>query len=54
MLIYLIVGEVLGSLINANKRTKGIQIGNHEIKIVIFADDTSIILRDTTRIIGQM
>ena len=27
---------------------KGIQIGDHEIKIVNFADDTTIFLRDIT------
>ena len=40
--------EVLTSLINADKRIKGIQIGDHEIKIVNFADDTTIFLRDIT------
>ena len=34
--------EVLASFINANKRIKGIQIRDHEIKIVSFADDTTI------------
>ena len=40
--------EVLASFINANKRIIGIQIGDHEIKIVNFADDTTIFLRDIT------
>ena len=35
-------------LINADKRFKGIQIGDHEIKIVNFADNTTIFLRDIT------
>ena len=48
MLLYIIVAEVLASSINANKRIKGIQIGEDEIKIVNFADDTTIFLRDTT------
>ena len=48
MLLYIIAAEVLVSFINANKRIKGIQIGDHEIKIVKFADDTTIFLRDIT------
>ena len=36
------------SFINANKRMKGMQIGDHEIKIVNSADDTTIFLRDIT------
>ena len=34
MLLYIIVAEVLASFINANKRIKGIQIGDHEITLV--------------------
>ena len=45
MLLYFIAAEVLASFINANKRIKEIQIGDHEIKIVNFADDTTIFLR---------
>ena len=48
MLLYNIVAEVLANLINADKRIKGIQIGDHEIKIVNFIDNTTIFLRDTT------
>ena len=40
--------EVLVNLVNANKRIKGIQIGDHEIKIVNFTDNTIIFLRDIT------
>ena len=47
MLLYNIANEVLANLINADKRIKGIQIGDHEIKIVNFADNT-IFLRDIT------
>ena len=36
MILYIIETEVLASFINANKRIKGIQTGDHEIKIVIF------------------
>ena len=46
MLLYIIAAEVLANFIIANKRIKGIQIGNHEIKLVNFADDTTILLRD--------
>ena len=48
MLLYNIVTEVLGNLINADKRIKGIQIGDHDIKIVHFADNTTVFLRDIT------
>ena len=48
MLLYNIADEVLANLINADKRIKGIQIGDHEIKIVNFTDNTTIFLRDIT------
>ena len=48
MLLYIIAAEVLANFINANNKIKGIQIGDHEIKIVYFADDTTIFLRDVT------
>ena len=48
MLLYDIATEVLANLINADKRIKGIQIGDHDIKIVNFADNTTIFLRGTT------
>ena len=48
MLLYIIVAEVLVNFINADKRIKAIQIGDHEIKIVNFADDTIIFLGDIT------
>ena len=44
-LLYSIAAEVLANLINADKRIKGIQIGDHEIKIVTFTDNTTIFLR---------
>ena len=41
--------ETLASFINDNKRIKGTQIGgDHEIKIVDFAVETTILLRDIT------
>ena len=47
-LLYSIAAEVLANLININKRIKGIQIGDHEIKIVNFTDNTTIFLRNIT------
>ena len=47
-LLYNIPAEVLANLINADKRIKGIQIGDHEIKIVTFTDNTTIFLTDIT------
>ena len=46
MLLYIIAAEVLASFIDANKRIKGIPIGEHENKIVNFADGNTIFLRD--------
>ena len=46
MLVRNIVAEVLANFINADKRIKGIQIGDHEIKIVNFTDNTTIFLGD--------
>ena len=51
MLLYNIVAEVLANLINGDKRIKGIQIGDHDIKIVNFAGNTTIFLRDITMIL---
>ena len=48
MLLYNIAAEVFANLINSDKRIKGIQIGDHDIKIVNFADNTTIFLRDIT------
>ena len=48
MLLYNIAAEVFANLINSDKRIKGIQIGDHDIKIVNFADNTTIFLRDLT------
>ena len=46
MLLYNIAAEVLANLINGDKRIKEMQIRDHEIKIVNFADNTTIFLRD--------
>ena len=42
MLLYIILTEVLANFINTDKMINGIQIEDHETKIVIFADDTTI------------
>ena len=47
-LLYNIAAEVLANLINAERRIKGIQIGDHEIKRVNFTDNTTIFLSDIT------
>ena len=46
MLLYIIAAEVLAFFNDAVTWIKGAQIGNHEIKLVNFADDTTIFLRD--------
>ena len=46
VLLCIIVAEVLAIFADADTRIKGIQIGDYEIKIVNFADDTTIYLRD--------
>ena len=48
MLLYVITIEVLVNSIDTDKMIKGIQIGDHEIKIVNFADEITIFLRDNT------
>ena len=46
VLLYIIAAEIPANFIIVDKRIKGIQIENQEIKIVDFADDITIILRD--------
>ena len=46
MLLYIIAADILARFINVNKRIKGIQIWDHEIKLVNFVDDTTIFLRN--------
>ena len=48
MLLYNILAEVLANLINADKRIKWMQIGEHQFKIVNFTENTTIFLRDIT------
>ena len=47
-LLYNIAAEVLDNLINADKRIKGIQIRDYEIKIANFTENITIFLRDIT------
>ena len=47
MLLCNISAKVLVSFINADKRIKDIQIGDHEIKVAHFAENNTIFLRDT-------
>ena len=51
MLLYIIAIEVLANFIDTDKTIKGIQIGDHEIRTVNFADDTTIFLWDVTCLI---
>ena len=44
MLLYIIAIEVLANFINTDKMIKGTHIEDHEIKIVNFADNTTIFL----------
>ena len=48
MLLYNIAAEVLANFINPDKMIKRTQKGDHEIKIVSFADNTTIFLTDIT------
>ena len=46
MLLCINVAEVLAIFIDTDTRIKAIQIGDHEFKIVHFADDTAIFLKN--------
>ena len=48
MLLYNFVDDLLANLINADKRIKGIQIGDHQIEVLNFTDNTTIFIRDIT------
>ena len=51
MLLYVIAAEVLASFIIVDKRVQGVQIGDQEIKLVNFADDTTTFLSDIDSLI---
>ena len=46
VLLCIIAAEILAIFIDVDTRIKDVQIGDHEIKIVSFADSTTIFLRD--------
>ena len=46
--LYIRAAQVLANFIDANKRIKGVQIGDHEIKLVNFTDDITIFSEDIT------
>ena len=46
LVLYVMAAEVLANFIDADKRMKGVQIGDHEMKLVNFADDITIFLGD--------
>ena len=48
MLLYIIATDLLANFINTDKMIKGMQREDHEIKIINFADSTTIFLRDIT------
>ena len=48
MELYVTVAYAFASFIDADKRIKGIQIGDHEIKLVNFADEITFFLADIT------
>ena len=48
LVLHLMAAEVLANFIDGNKRIKGVQIGDHEIKLVNFTDDITIFSEDIT------
>ena len=48
LVLYIRAAEVLANFIDADKRIKEVQIGDHEIKLENFADDITIFLGDIT------
>ena len=54
MLLYNIAAELLANLINADKKIKGIQIGDNDIKIVNVAYNTNIFLRGITCLLNRI
>ena len=47
-MVYITVAYVFANFIDADKRIKGMQIGDHEIKLVNFADEITFFLADIT------
>ena len=48
MVLHITVAYVFANFIDTDKRIKGIQIGDHEIKLVNFTDEITIFLADIT------
>ena len=48
MALYITVSYIFANFIDADKRIKGIQTGDHEIKLVNFPDEITFFLADTT------
>ena len=48
MVLYITVAYVFANFIDADKRIKGIQIGDHEIKLINFADEITFFLEHIT------
>ena len=48
LVLHIMAAEVLANFIDANKSIKGVQIGNHEIKLVNFAEYITIYVGDIT------
>ena len=48
LVLYIMAAEVLANFIDVDKRMKGVQIGDHEIKLVNFADEINIFFREIT------
>ena len=48
MVLYVTVAYVFANFIDVDKRIKGIQIGDHETKLVNFADEIIFFLADIT------
>ena len=48
LVLYVMAVEVLANFIDTDKRIKGVLIGDHDIKLVNFADDITIFSRDIT------
>ena len=46
MVLYITVAYVFSNFIDADKRIKGMHIGQHEIKLVNFADEITFFLAD--------
>ena len=51
LVLHITAAKVLANFIDVNKRIKGIQIGDHEIKLVSFADEITFFLADILNVL---